>query len=290
MTTTTGYPRKGLLALSAVALALLLAAGARLIAQDNPAKAATSADVKLLAERQELSSKLFSGKLSAADEKTVLARLKTLSVETILTPKITPGDPFVIAHTVKKGQTYEGIVRQYALSVSVDFITAINTDDEEKPLREGQTIKLVAGTARAVISKSKFCMDIYLEEEGALTFVTRRGVAVGKDDATPEGAFRIGGKSEHTTWYPPPSMAKTNPNPVKWGQKGYPLGKDGYFMSLRGIDANTRSVKGYGIHGTNDQSSIGKPRSHGCVRVGEKDIGTLFSLFTEGASLVQIVD
>lgn len=35
--------------------------------------------------------------------------------------------------------------------------------------------------------------------------------------------------------------------------------------------------KGYGIHGTNVQSSIGKAASHGCIRVGRKDLVDLFT-------------
>jgi lipoprotein-anchoring transpeptidase ErfK/SrfK len=114
-------------------------------------------------------------------------------------------------------------------------------------------------------------------------------VAVGKNDRTPEGGFRIAGKAKHVTWTPPPSMAKKFTHPVKWGEKGYPLGKEGYFMVLRGTDSSTRGMKGYGIHGTNAQWSIGKAASHGCIRVGEGDIATLWAMMTEGSSTVQIV-
>lgn len=36
--------------------------------------------------------------------------------------------------------------------------------------------------------------------------------------------------------------------------------------------------KGYGIHGTNAPSSIGKAASHGCIRMGKHDVEELFSL------------
>ncbi|MBZ5656563.1 MAG: L,D-transpeptidase [Acidobacteriia bacterium] len=42
------------------------------------------------------------------------------------------------------------------------------------------------------------------------------------------------------------------------------------------------SVKGYGIHGTNQPSSIGKAASTGCIRVGEKDLEELFTLVDVG--------
>lgn len=37
------------------------------------------------------------------------------------------------------------------------------------------------------------------------------------------------------------------------------------------------SAKGYGIHGTNVPSSIGKAASHGCFRMGKKDVEDLYS-------------
>jgi hypothetical protein len=42
------------------------------------------------------------------------------------------------------------------------------------------------------------------------------------------------------------------------------------------------SQKGYGIHGTNVPSSIGKPASHGCIRVGQKDLEELFRMVQVG--------
>ena len=40
--------------------------------------------------------------------------------------------------------------------------------------------------------------------------------------------------------------------------------------------------KGYGIHGTNNPSSIGKAVSHGCIRMYNKDVIELFNLVGVG--------
>lgn len=37
------------------------------------------------------------------------------------------------------------------------------------------------------------------------------------------------------------------------------------------------SIRGYGIHGTNAPGSIGKATSHGCIRMGKRDVEKLFS-------------
>jgi len=42
------------------------------------------------------------------------------------------------------------------------------------------------------------------------------------------------------------------------------------------------SAQGYGIHGTNVPSSIGKAASHGCVRMRKQDLEELFEMVTVG--------
>ena len=36
-------------------------------------------------------------------------------------------------------------------------------------------------------------------------------------------------------------------------------------------------LKGYGIHGTNEPDSIGHAASHGCIRMGKRDVEDLFT-------------
>jgi lipoprotein-anchoring transpeptidase ErfK/SrfK len=42
------------------------------------------------------------------------------------------------------------------------------------------------------------------------------------------------------------------------------------------------SVKGYGIHGTNNPASIGHNASHGCIRLRNRDIEELFDMVSLG--------
>lgn len=42
------------------------------------------------------------------------------------------------------------------------------------------------------------------------------------------------------------------------------------------------SVKGYGIHGTNEPKSIGKAASHGCIRMARKDLEEMYELVSVG--------
>src|SRR5205807_9514699 len=77
-------------------------------------------------------------------------------------------------------------------------------------------------------------------------------VAVGKDSTpSPNGDFTVVNRTESPTYYHKGKVVKPG--------KGNPLGNR--WMGL--------SQKGYGIHGTNVPSSIGKAASHGCFRMAK---------------------
>ena len=85
-------------------------------------------------------------------------------------------------------------------------------------------------------------------------------VAVGADDSpSPTGSFVIVNRLTDPTYY--------HKGTVIGPGVSNPLGN-------RWIGLNQ---KGYGIHGTNAQNSIGKAASHGCIRVGRKDLIELFA-------------
>jgi len=90
-------------------------------------------------------------------------------------------------------------------------------------------------------------------------------VAVGKQSTpSPSGDFTIINRTEDPTYYHKGKVIKPG--------KSNPLGSR--WMGL--------SQKGYGIHGTNVPSSIGKAASHGCFRMAKKDVEELFKLVRVG--------
>jgi lipoprotein-anchoring transpeptidase ErfK/SrfK len=93
-------------------------------------------------------------------------------------------------------------------------------------------------------------------------------VAVGKPSTpTPAGEFRIINHVPNPTYYGPRVViapGKNNPLGTRW-------------MGL--------STKGYGIHGTNAPSSIGKAASHGCIRMRQQDLEELFDLVNVGVTV-----
>ncbi len=90
-------------------------------------------------------------------------------------------------------------------------------------------------------------------------------VAVGKDSTpSPEGTFTIKSRLANPTYYHKGMVVAPGPQ--------NPLGTR--WMGL--------SESGYGIHGTNVPSSIGKAASHGCIRMAKKDLEALFPLVKVG--------
>ena len=94
-------------------------------------------------------------------------------------------------------------------------------------------------------------------------------VAVGKESTpSPDGDFTVVNRTENPTYYHKGKVikpGKSNPLGTRW-------------MGL--------SHKGYGIHGTNVPSSIGKAASHGCFRMAKKDVEELFKLVRVGDAVI----
>ena len=85
-------------------------------------------------------------------------------------------------------------------------------------------------------------------------------VAVGAEQSpTPAGSFEVKTRVVEPTYYHP--------------GKVIPAGTDNP-LGTRWIGLST---KGYGIHGTNVEDSIGKAASHGCIRMHRTDLEELFT-------------
>jgi lipoprotein-anchoring transpeptidase ErfK/SrfK len=95
-------------------------------------------------------------------------------------------------------------------------------------------------------------------------------VAVGAPESpSPVGAFTIVSRVTNPTYYRPGKViapGATNPIGTRW-------------IGL--------SEKGFGIHGTDDPTSIGHARSHGCIRLRNADVEKLFER-VRGGDVVEL--
>lgn len=114
-----------------------------------------------------------------------------------------------------------------------------------------------AQAAKRVVVVSIPDRKLALVEDGQVVKIYR--VAVGRETSpTPTGTFTIVNRITNPTYYQPGKVVpagKKNPLGTRW-------------IGL--------SEKHYAIHGTNEPQSVGKAVSHGCVRMGAKDVAELF--------------
>ncbi len=159
-------------------------------------------------------------------------------------PKCSTGNFYVI----RRGDTVRSIAAAFEVEAR-DILTA-NPGLIPENLRIGEVIciPLAPSPVEIIINIGAHRLTVYKKGRVFRQYV----VAVGKEvTPTPVGVFTIINK-------------QVNP--------GGPYGTRWMGLSLRG----------YGIHGTNDPSSIGKNASNGCVRMFNEDVEALFDIVPVG--------
>ncbi|MDD5597695.1 MAG: L,D-transpeptidase family protein [Victivallaceae bacterium] len=139
----------------------------------------------------------------------------------------------------------------------------------------GKTYNIYAGDWQIVISKSR--KQLYLFDGGKIFKVYNIGV--GKDNRTPAGIFKTGGKRKNPDWYSPKGK-------IPFGEKGNVLGTR--WIRLVPDGKTSRPVSGLGIHGTWEPDSIGKAESNGCVRLLNEDVEELFAIIPDEGKSVSV--
>lgn len=249
--------------------------------------AKTKADAgDLLSARGTLNDALLAG---SADAESLKKQIAQLNQTLVFSPKHFANDPFGGVYTVKPGQKLAQIAAQH--DITWQLLLRLNGLSDPRKLRAGQSLKILKGPFHAVISKSKFTMDIYLGSpptttgpaDGNSLYVTTYNVGLGKDDSTPTGSWAIKDKVTHPTYYSPRGEGVINADDPK-----NPLGT--HWLGLTGTDGHAVGKASYGIHGTIEPDSIGKMSSMGCIRLRNEDIALVYELLIETKSTVLVKD
>lgn len=125
---------------------------------------------------------------------------------------------------------------------------------------------------KIVVNRSKHKMYCYSNG----TLIRTLDCAVGKPSTpTPTGTCKIVKKIVN------PYYSKGN---IQGGSSKNPLGRRWMGLNINGTYGGT-----YGIHGNNNESSIGKSISNGCIRLHNIDAEWLFNLVTENKTIVIII-
>lgn len=177
--------------------------------------------------------------------------------------------PEKVEHVVQSGDYLGKLAATYNTPVA---LIAKANNIKGATIRVGETLRLLDGNTHVfALTVSKSRNDLVVTLDGK--FFKRYRVSTGADGTTPVGTFKITDKIEHPPWHKP-------------GGKAIPYGDP---ENLLGTHWLALDQPGYGIHGTWEPDSIGKPVSAGCVRMLNSDVEELYTILPKG-TVVTITD
>ena len=151
---------------------------------------------------------------------------------------------------------------KWAMAASMAAVLGVQAMGQQVAAVQTTGIQTAPVTNRVIVVSLED-RKLALVEDGQVKKVYT--VAVGKPTTpSPTGTFTIARRVKNPTY-------SHNGKTVLPGP-GNPVGTR--WMGL--------SVKGYGIHGTNEPRSIGKAASHGCIRMAQKDLEEMYELVSAG--------
>jgi L,D-transpeptidase ErfK/SrfK len=181
-----------------------------------------------------------------------------------------------------RGETFLEIGRRHDLGYN-EMIAANRNSDPWIPKPDEPLVIptrwLVPEGARNGIVLNIPEMRLYFFRDGGKQVMTAP-VGLGREDwKTPQGAFKVSEKDENPTWVIPETIRKerieedgSSEYQIAGGDPENPLGR--YRLKL--------TIPTYGIHGSNKEWGVGMLVSHGCLRLYNEDIATLYPLIDVG--------
>lgn len=195
------------------------------------------------------------------------ALLSRVNMELALSPYAMPEK---VDHVVMRGDSLDKISKKYGVTVqSIEIGNAVKNPDL---IKAGDHLRVLDADFSVVVSKANH--ELLLLMNGK--FFKRYKVGLGKFDKTPLGTFEIYDRIVEPVWWRPDGRE------IPFGHEENILGTR--WMAIRAT-GETPQVRGYGIHGTWDEASIGKSESAGCVRMRNADVEELFNLLPLGTTV-----
>lgn len=171
---------------------------------------------------------------------------------------------FFLYHKVQPGESLSSIARKYHITAA--RIAEFNPDFDPNRIFPGQKIKIVKGPNYVLVSKSDYQMYLFIQ--GVL--FEHFPIGIGREGkSTPILKTKLSDSRAKYPTYTHPETKITYP----FGHPENPIGTR--WMGFEGYP-------GYGIHGTNDESSIGKAMSSGCIRMRQPDLEHIYNLLFIG--------
>lgn len=248
----------------------------RLVADSKPASAEVGA---LIEKGQEAERRDDLGAARAAYEAALASqncgesvplvenRLGDVMVKLIMSQREMPEK---VDHAIVSGDLVAKLARKYG--TTAQLISAANGITNPNNIKIGDRLRILDHPNFEIkVSKSENWLLVTLNGK----FFKRYTVGTGRYNRTPVGTFKISDKISEPSWW------KDNKE-IPFGDPENILGTRWMALSATGT---TPPAKGYGIHGTWDNTSLGQQSSAGCVRMANEDVEELFIYIPDGATV-----
>jgi lipoprotein-anchoring transpeptidase ErfK/SrfK len=174
---------------------------------------------------------------------------------------------FAESYVVQRGDTLHDIANKYNTTVG---LIRWGSQKARDIIRPGEKLKIPVGKVKLILQKSRFRLIVLFNNNYVKEYV----VAIGRAEKTPNGTFIIDEKVVNPNWYAPDGKV------YKYGEEKNILGTR--WMRFK----ETSQFAGFGIHGTTQEDTVGKPASEGCIRMRNKEVEELFDVVPRGTEVV----
>lgn len=236
-------------------------AAMQLVQQGREAEGRVAQDSSASAKARRLYLDALKAGVDAPTRGDIEDRLGRINVNLAFSPLPMPG--VKTEYVVKSGDSVARISSR--LGVTTSLLVRGNVIVNPDRIRIGDRYNILTGEFAIMVSKGRKDLLVTLNGE----FFKRYHVATGKFGKTPTGTFEVRDKIVQPPWWRPDGKE------VPYGDPENILGTR--WMAIRATE-NTPDVRGYGIHGTWDDSSIGKEDSAGCIRMHNAEVEELYDL------------
>jgi lipoprotein-anchoring transpeptidase ErfK/SrfK len=176
---------------------------------------------------------------------------------------------FKKSYVVQSGDSLDRIARNN--NTTVELLRKMNGIDGDL-IYPGARLFFQAAPFEVHVDKSDRVLDLMMNGK----LFKRYLVGVGRGGKTPTGTFHTVVHQTNPDWSSPSGGI------IKYGDPLNVLGTR--WMSFE--DKARPDLRGFGIHGTADPSSIGGETSNGCIRMRNEDVEQVFMLIPRGTKVV----
>lgn len=194
-------------------------------------------------------------------------KLGRVNVDLVMKPYAMPEKE---DYSVRPGDSVARLAKRFG--TTPQLIARSNNIDNPNIIKAGDRFRILKVPFTIHVSKTR--NELLLTMDGR--FFKRYTVGTGRYGKTPVGTFEIDEKIKNPDWW-------TSGRRVPYGDPDNILGT--HWLSIRAT-GDTPDTSGYGLHGTWDNSSLGKASSAGCVRMRNEEVEELFVLVPLGTPVV----